>query len=179
MPEALPMRPTPLLSAAVALVAITASPTLAVAGRYDAANGQVYQKLVQAPAFNLTTSGGGTLSLAKYAGKVRIIDFWATWCPPCKAEIPGFVALQKRYGKKGLVVLGISLDDDADALKNFMASYGVNYPVAVADAATKAAYGGIRAIPTTFVVGRKGYIYKKYVGGVDVSAFEQDIQALL
>ena len=167
--------------AALALAAATALPAPAFAGigGYDAAGGLVWSKLVPAPAFRLTPVAGGAGDLKAYAGKVRIIDFWATWCPPCRKEIPGFVALQAKYKKQGLAVIGVSVDDGPEPVKAFMQANGVNYPVLMADGAVQQAYGGIRGIPTTFIVGRKGYIYKKYVGGYDASVFEADVLSLL
>lgn len=177
------MRPTRLLTAlavCLSLVALWPAPAPAAIAGYEAGNGAVWQKLVRAPAFNLPTAADGAQDgLARYHGKIRIIDFWATWCPPCRKEIPGFINLQAKYAKKGVVVLGLSVDDGAAAPAQFAAENGINYPVLMADAATKAAYGGIRGIPTTFVVGRKGFIYKKYVGGVDAATFEADVKALL
>ena len=177
------MRTRPLLAAsALALAALASLPSPAAAGiaGYDAGNGETWQKLVQAPAFTLPTAQDGVAdSLGRYKGRVRIIDFWATWCPPCREEIPGFIALQRKYGAKGLVVLGLSVDKTAAAAANFAQANGINYPVLMATAATQAAYGGIRGIPTTFVVGKKGFIYKKYVGAVDAATFEADVKALL
>lgn len=174
------MRPTHLIAcSAVCLATAALWPAPASAG-YDAGNGQVWKKLVQAPAFTLPTAADGVQDgLARYKGKVRIIDFWATWCPPCREEIPGFISLQKKYASKGLVVLGLSVDQEAATAAQFATENGINYPVLMATAATKAAYGGIRGIPTTFIVGRKGYIYKKYVGAVDAATFEADVKALL
>jgi len=133
-----------------------------------------------APDFALkSATNGKTLKLSDYKGKVRIVDFWATWCPPCRGEIPHFVDLQKKYAKQGLQVIGICVDQDGPSVvSKFMADNHINYPVAMADDAITGAYGGIRGIPTTFVVDRDGNIVKKYVGSTDEATFESDIKAL-
>lgn len=119
-------------------------------------------------------------SLADYKGKVRILDFWATWCPPCRGEIPDFVSLQKQYGPKGLQIIGVSVDKGGKpGVAKFMADNKMNYPVFMSDSDTESAYGGIRAIPTTFLIDRQGNIVKKYIGGTDRATFEKDIKALL
>jgi DsbE subfamily thiol:disulfide oxidoreductase len=113
-------------------------------------------------------------------GKVVILDFWATWCPPCRAEIPGLIDLRKEHGKQGLAVVGVSLDQDgAPAVKTFMEKLGIHYPVVLADQKVLEACGGIEAIPTTFIIDRKGRIVKEHVGFTEKEEFENEIRPLL
>ncbi|HDL65102.1 MAG TPA: TlpA family protein disulfide reductase [Proteobacteria bacterium] len=133
-----------------------------------------------APDFNLKKLEGGTIKLSDYRGKVIILDFWATWCPPCRKEIPDFVELQKEYGDKGLIILGISLDQNPkQALPAFIKKYKVNYPILLTDGKVDKSYGGVTGIPTTFIIDRKGEIYKHYVGFRPKHVFATDIKALL
>ena len=119
----------------------------------------------KAPDFVLRNLEGREVKLSDYAGKVVILDFWATWCPPCRAEIPHFVQLQKEWGSKGLQVIGVSLDrEGVKVLKPFAKKYRMNYLVLIGDSKVVKVYGSIRSIPTTFVIDRNGIIYKKYVG---------------
>ena len=136
--------------------------------------------LETAPDFSLTTVDGNFLSLSEYRGKVVLIDFWATWCPPCREEVPGFVDLYNRYHAKGLEIIGVSLDDGGPAVvREFMKEYGVNYSVVMGTSQVTRAYGGIRALPTTFLVDHRGKIVKKYIGGYPASQFEADITQVL
>lgn len=138
------------------------------------------EALKTAPEFDLEILSGGRAKLTDYRGKVVILDFWATWCPPCIKEIPDFVELQKKYGDKGLAILGISLDQNPKrVLRPFVKKYKMNYPVLLTDGKVDRAYGGITGIPTTFVINRKGEIYKQYVGFRPKNVFEADIKALL
>ena len=137
-------------------------------------------ELKNAPDFKLEKVGGGMVKLSEYKGNIIILDFWATWCPPCIKEIPDFVELQKEYGAKGLVILGISLDQNTKkALPPFMKKYKINYPILLTDGKVDKAYGGVSGIPTTFVIDQKGAIYKQYVGFRPKQVFESDIKALL
>jgi len=144
----------------------------------DGAGGELSP--IPAPDFNLKKITGGRVKLADYRGKVVILNFWATWCPPCRMEIPDFVQLQKKYGEKGVQILGIGLDRGKEkALLPFSGKYKINYPILIADGRVSQAYGGTPSIPTTFVINRQGQIVKKYIGYRPKSAFEADIQNLL
>ena len=135
-----------------------------------------------APEFSLTDISGQKLSLSEYKGKVVVLDFWATWCGPCRIEIPGFVELQNRYRDQGFSVIGISLDTGSDAagqVREFYKEFKMNYPVAVGDDKVSELYGGILGLPTTFVIGRDGRIYSKHPGATPVSIFEDEIKTLL
>ena len=142
---------------------------------------KAHDTMGKAPEFTLKTAKDGkTVKLSDFKGKVRIVDFWATWCPPCRGEIPHFVALQKKYQKKGLEVIGLSVDRDGPEVVNkFAKEQGINYTSLMADDTVMSAYGGIRGIPTTFVIDREGNIVKKYVGGTEEAEFEKVIKDLL
>jgi len=119
-----------------------------------------------APDFALPRSGDGrVVHLSDFKGKVRLVNFWATWCPPCRAEIPEFVRFYSEMRARGVEIIGISVDSNGDqAVAPFVEKNGVNYPMLLGDERTAKAYGGIRGIPTTFIVDRQGRIVKKYVG---------------
>jgi thiol-disulfide isomerase/thioredoxin len=132
-----------------------------------------------APAWELKDLDGELIKSSDFLGKVVILDFWATWCPPCKAEIPGFIALQEQYGEQGLVVIGVSLDSQGPAIvKRFMADLEMNYRVVLGDVALMQAFGGT-AIPTTVVINRAGNIVARYVGFTPRETFEKEIKPLL
>ncbi len=135
---------------------------------------------MKAPPTKVTTLDGRTLDLDALKGRIVIIDFWATWCPPCRMESPHFVSLYKTYQPR-VEILGISLDQQgASVVGPFVKAQGITYPVAMGqDGALANAYGGVRGIPTTFVIDQQGQIYKKYVGYQDADTFEADIKALL
>lgn len=131
-----------------------------------------------APPFQLPSVGGGTRSLESFNGKVVILDFWATWCPPCRREIPDFIDLQKTYGGKGLAVVGIALDEEAK-VRTFVQQNGINYDVLIGDRNVASDYGGIKSIPTTFVIDRSGTVVAKFVGLTTRQKFEETLQPLL
>ena len=135
----------------------------------------------QAPDFTLKDLDNEDFSLSSLKGKVVLLDFWATWCYPCRVEIPHFIKLYDDYRSKGFEVVGIALDKDgASVVKPFAEKEKINYIVVIGDADVANAYGGIRAIPTTFVIDRKGSIHSKYVGvPKDMGVFERDVKKLL
>lgn len=127
-----------------------------------------------APEWTLQDPEGREVSSKQFAGKVVVVDFWATWCGPCVEEIPGYVALQKKYGRDGLVVVGVSLDRGGPAkVKRFMEENGINYVVVMGDAGIGEAFGGIEAIPTTFLVSRDGRIVHRKMGAWAHDKYEE------
>ncbi len=118
-----------------------------------------------APAWKLKDLNGNDVSSDQFKGKVLVVDFWATWCPPCVGEIPGYVALQKKYGKDGLAIVGVSMDQDPPAkVKKWVAAHHVDYTIVMADDSVVDAFGGMDAIPTTFIIDRDGNIRDRKVG---------------
>lgn len=167
------------LSIVLAVAAVAAVAFLA--NREEAAESDVAVNPPKpAPAWELKDLAGNTIRSADLKGKVVILDFWATWCPPCRAEIPGFIELQKEYQGKPVAIIGFSVDEGgADVVKSFGEKQGINYPIVLADEKTQKAFGDIEAIPTTFVIDTAGRIVNKHVGFTEKSEFEKEIQALL
>ena len=133
-----------------------------------------------APDFTLTELSGQKLRLADYKGKVVLLDFWATWCGPCRIEIPGFIELQNKYRDQGFTVIGISMDEGGpEVVKEFYQEYKMNYPVALGTQTVSELYGGVYGLPTTFVIGRDGRIYSRHPGAEPVSVFEDEVKTLL
>lgn len=133
-----------------------------------------------APEFTLKDASGKPVRLADYRGKVLILDFWATWCEPCAMEIPWFMDLERREKDHGLAVLGVSMDDEGwDAVKPFAAKIGLNYPVVLGNDETALLYGGVDALPTTFLIDREGRIAAVHVGLADRRDIEDGVERLL
>jgi peroxiredoxin len=133
-----------------------------------------------APSFTLQDLSGNKVSLSDFKGKVVILDFWATWCPPCVMEIPHFIELYDQYKAQGFAMVGISLDRGGTGeVEAFVRKYKVNYPILMTDGQVDRVYGGIKYIPTTFVIDAAGNIRQKYTGYKDKAVFEADIKALL
>ena len=132
-----------------------------------------------APEFQLKDLAGKDLSLASVKGKVILLNFWATWCGPCRAEIPSLIELQNHY-KDRLQIIGLVVDDDdPDAVKQVVDSEGINYPVAIANNQIRFAYGGIPALPTLFVINPEGRVVQKHVGLYNPVIYETEVRALL
>jgi peroxiredoxin len=142
-----------------------------------ASNGEVG---APAPEFHLPDLTGAQVASSSFQGKVVILDFWATWCPPCREEIPHLVNLQAKYRDQGLAIVGLSLDaGGARDVKPFAEEHDVNYTMLIANEEVAKAYGNITSIPTTFVIDRDGKIVRRFIGYTAPEVFEQAIQPLL
>jgi thiol-disulfide isomerase/thioredoxin len=134
----------------------------------------------EAPNFSLKTAKGETIELQDFQGKVVVINFWASWCPPCRAEIPGLQEVYRKYRPKGLEIVGISLDRDGwKAVSPLVRDMNIEYPVVLGDNDVANAYGGIRAIPTTIIVDRDGKIVDRVTGFLDRRQFEDEIREII
>ncbi|WP_456443157.1 TlpA family protein disulfide reductase [Caldithrix abyssi] len=137
----------------------------------------------EAPAFTLNDLNGKEVSLSDFKGKVVFVNFWATWCPPCRKEIPAFIELIDKYGDDGFVILGVAVDprefQNVDKVKPFAKEMGINYPVVYDTKGVSQLYGGIRSIPTTFVINREGKVVGRIVGSRPKDVFEGIIKDLL
>lgn len=139
-------------------------------------------KLVNQPApdFSLAALDGKTQKLSDYHGKAVLLNFWATWCEPCKIEMPWFVDLQKKYGPQGLQVLGIAMDDsDPKDIAEFAKKMGVNYPILIGKEEVGTQYGGVQYLPSTFYISRDGKIVDRVFGLVSRSEIEGNVQKAL
>jgi peroxiredoxin len=152
---------------------------LYLAGRRKAQQPKAAASGNLAPDFTVTGIDGKKLALSAYKGKVVLLDFWATWCSPCRAEIPHFVEMQDKYGPQGFQVIGISMDDDAGPVREFYQQFKMNYPVAVGDDKLAQSFGGVLGLPVNFIIDREGHIVKKFLGATDVSAFDKEVGDLL
>jgi peroxiredoxin len=133
-----------------------------------------------APDFELRSLDGKQVRLSDYRGKAVLLNFWATWCAPCKIEMPWFVDLQKQYAPQGLQVIGVAMDDSGDeAIGKFAKEMGVNYPVLIGKEAVGDAYGGVEFLPTTFIIDRQGKVVDRVFGLVGRSEFEDNVKKAL
>lgn len=133
-----------------------------------------------APAFVVETFNAGKFNLSEHRGKVVVVNFWATWCPPCVAEMPGFDATYRRLKRDGLEIVGLSLDQDGPGVvRDFLAKRRISYPIAMGDPATAMRFGIGDGIPYTVFIDRRGNIRDAVTGGLSEAVFEQKVKALL
>jgi peroxiredoxin len=133
-----------------------------------------------APEFELKDADGKPVKLSDYKGKVVLLNFWATWCGPCKIEVPWFVEFEQNYRDQGFAVLGVSMDEEGwEVVKPFVASAKVNYRIVIGDDMTAQKYGGVESLPTSFIVDRQGRIAAVHVGLVSKKDYQNEIVELL
>lgn len=135
--------------------------------------------LREAPDFTRTELKGRPFALKSYRGKLVLLNFWATWCGPCLAEIPRLAAWQNTYGAAGLQIVGVSMDDDAAPVKRAYEKYQLNYPVVMGDAQIGESFGGVLGLPLSYLIDPKGHIVGRYQGEPNLSKLEMQIKSLL
>ena len=134
----------------------------------------------KAPDFTLRDAEGRAVKLSDYRGKVVLLNFWATWCGPCRIEIPWFIQFEKEFKDRGFAVLGVSMDDDGwNAVKPYIERMRLNYRVVMGDSLVSDLYGGVDSLPTTFMIDRQGRVARIHIGLVGRSEYQDDINALL
>ncbi len=176
------MKPFRLFSiACLSFLMLACQPEKAETAKNDGASGAAS---FQAPAFAAEALDGTTVSSASLEGKAYIVNFFASWCPPCRAEIPDMVELQKEFEGEGFTFIGIAVNEQEDRMRSFMMETGINYPVAMMTREIVAAYepytqGGLRTIPTSFVVASDGTISSVLLGMQSRAAFEEEIRKAL
>ncbi len=132
------------------------------------------------PDFALKDASGQTVQLSDYHGKVVLLNFWATWCAPCKIEIPWFMEFQREYKDRDFAVLGVSMDEDGwDAVRPYMADHKFNYRIVVGNDDIGKLFGEIDDLPTTFLIDRDGHVAKKHVGLISKSDYQDEITEML
>jgi cytochrome c biogenesis protein CcmG, thiol:disulfide interchange protein DsbE len=146
-----------------------------------AGRGHAQQNLLNRPApqFALADLQGARVDLAQYRGKVVLLNFWATWCAPCRVEMPRFVQWQQQYGSQGFRIIGVSVDDSAAPVRPFVAKMRLDYPVVMANAKLGGLYGGVYGVPVTFLIDRHGVVRARFDGGSDTGQIHAEMLKLL
>jgi cytochrome c biogenesis protein CcmG/thiol:disulfide interchange protein DsbE len=166
--------------AAVVLVAGSCGggPSVASEGTAEASASVTDRK--PAPDFVLQDGEGRDVKLSDFRGKVVLLNFWATWCGPCKIEMPWFVDFQRQYTDQGFTVLAISLDEEGwEVVRPFTEEHKLNFPVLLGSDETAEQFGGVAALPTTFIIDQEGRIFSTHMGLVSKSDYEDEIKELL
>lgn len=133
-----------------------------------------------APDFALETADGDVVRLSDYTGEVVLVNFWATWCGPCKIEMPWFIEFQRKYKDRGFRVIAISLDEEGwDVVRPYAEDLQANFPIVLGDKKTEEAFGGVAALPTTFIIDKQGIIHNRHTGLVSKGDYEDEIESLL
>lgn len=133
-----------------------------------------------APAFSLKDKDGKVFSDQSLKGKIIVLNFWATWCPPCRAEIPAFKKVYDEYKDRGVEIIGVSLDQKGwDVVRPFLKQHSINYPVVLGGAEIARDYGNVRSIPTTFIIDRKGKVVDSHVGAMSEQQLIKSFEKLL
>jgi thiol-disulfide isomerase/thioredoxin len=166
-----------LLLAALVLAATVLIVVLRHAQRPAARPAQ--ESALPASNFPMKQLNGAPLRLADYRGKVILIDFFASWCAPCREEVPRLVEWQSEYGSRGLQVIGIAMDDDASAAEKFSREFHINYPVVAGSASLADRFGGVLGLPANIVISRDGRVVSTHLGVVDLSSLERELMAQL
>jgi thiol-disulfide isomerase/thioredoxin len=133
----------------------------------------------EAPRFIRSDLHGRQIDVEDFRGKVVLLNFWATWCGPCRVELPTFARWQKQYGAEGLQVLAVSMDDDSKPVGKAVRKLHLNYPVVMGDERLGLEYGGVLGLPITYLIGRDGKIAARFGGETDLNAMEKQVRTLL
>ena len=165
-----------LLALSVSITACSESPERVSAAQSKPAKGAAKV----APGFALKDSDGRTVKLSDYQGKVVLLNFWATWCGPCKFEIPWFIQFEQQYKDRGFAVLGVAMDDEGwSVVRPYITERKINYRILLGNDEVAQKYGGVDSLPTTFVLDRQGKIVGRHVGLVSKSEYEDEIKKTL
>lgn len=132
-----------------------------------------------APDFTRADVGGKQVQLSRYRGQLVLLNFWASWCAPCREEMPQFSTWQRQLGGRGLQVIGVSMDDDVSEVQKFLAAYPVTYPIVMGDAKFAEHFGGVLGLPLSYLIDAQGRVVARYQGEVDLPQLEAKVRTLL
>lgn len=177
--RAMPLKSLLLIASLVASLNLHCSSDVSVDSiRADAVRGG--SELGTLPPFDLLDLAGNSVTDRDLEGKVALVNFWATWCLPCKVEMPWFVDFQRKYKDRDFTVIAISLDEDGwDPVRRFAEDYELNFPVLLGDDSVAEDFGGVMALPTTLIIDRSGAVVSRHMGLVSRSTYEGEIEGLL